>query len=262
MRSVNTTIGVWFCGQVLTGMLAAQLPDTPLIESFTSPEARMEMLEKTYATNLRPIHGPVMQDYLRELELLKTKMTASGRAVDALVVDAEIARVRQAMATTGVFPFNGTEPVAADPAKVATSPETKPASNTSSRAALTLQAAKATGSTVAAGGAAPLGTLEWPVEKLPAGTYAVAVVYACPSLDSPDQITLSIPGSVQNFTLPADRSTGSEKDFRIFRLGTITLDKDIVAGSVRLQSASPMPRLWIRSVILSRPKTSAQPGGA
>jgi hypothetical protein len=244
----------------LGGTLSAQLPSAPMMESFISPEARMEMLEKTYATNLRPIHGPVMQDYLRELDLLKSKMTAGGRAADAIAVDAEIARVRLAVATTGVFPFNGAAPVAAaDPVKVAAGPGTKPAPDAPPRAALTLQASKATGSTVAAGGAAPLGTLEWTVDKLPAGTYDVAMVFACAPLDGPDQITLSIPGVTQNFTLPVERSTGSEKDFRIFRLGTITLDKDVAAGSARLQSASPTPKLLVRSVIFSRPKPPPPP---
>ena len=261
MRSVSTNIAAWSCSSLLlmTGSLAAQLPSTPLMESFISPEARMEMLEKTYATNLRPIHSPVMQDYLRELDLLKTKMNASGRAADALAVDAEIARVRQAMTTTGVFPFNSTAPASVDAVKVAASAASKPAPDTAPRVALTLQAAKATGSTIAAGAAAPLGTLEWTVEKLPAGTYDIAMVFACPALEGAEQITLNIAGTAQTFTLPAERATGSEKDFRIFRLGTIKVDKDVAAGSASLQSASPAPKLWIRSVIFSRPKAPPPP---
>ncbi|QIF02749.1 hypothetical protein [Roseimicrobium sp. ORNL1] len=256
----------------LTGIISAQvpIPQVPVLETFVPPEARLEMMEKTYATNLRPIHSPVMQDYLRELDLLKSKMTASGRAADAVAVEAEIARIRQAMTTTGVFPYEKADDASssADPAKGsgAAPDAAKPAPDSSSRAVLTLQAAKANGGMATTGGAnaAPLGALDWTVEKLVAGTYDVAAVYACPALDTPELINVSIAGNARVFTLPADRATGSDKDFRIFRLGTITIEKDVAAGTMHLQSQSPSPRLFIRSVILSRPKAAApaQPAAA
>jgi hypothetical protein len=259
---------------LLTGIVSAQvpIPQSPLLETFVPPEARLEMMEKTYATNLRPIHNPVMQDYLRELDLLKSKMTASGRAADVIAVEAEIARIRQAVATTGVFPYVKAEDAsspAADSAKPSgpgpgTPDAGKPTPDGTPRVVLALQAAKANGGMAASSGtgnAAPLGSLDWTVEKLAAGTYDVAAVYACTALDTPEQITMSLAGSTQVFTLPADRATGSDKDFRIFRLGSITIEKDVAAGTMHLQSQSSSPRLFIRSVILSRPKApaSAQP---
>ncbi|RBP46301.1 hypothetical protein DES53_102689 [Roseimicrobium gellanilyticum] len=264
VRFISVSIGFCSLSLWLAGNLTAQLPQAPLLDSFVSPEARLEMMEKTYATNLRPIHGPVMQDYLRELELLKNKMTASGRAAESLAVDAEIARIRQAMSTTGTFPFVATgEGAPADPAKATTPEPAKPASEPNApRTVLTLQAAKANGNTLAAGSAAPLGSLDWTVEKLAAGTYDVAMVFACAPMEAPEKLTLSLAGVAHPFTLPADRSTGSVKDFRIFRFGTVTVEKDVAAGNLRLQSEAVTPKLMIRSVILSRPKVPAprQPG--
>lgn len=234
------------------GSMNAQMPGTPLIESFVPPEARLEMMEKTYAANLRPVHMPLMQDYLRELDLLKTKMTASGRTADAQAVDAEIARVRQAMATTGVFPYMTEKPPETDaPKEGPAAPESKP----SPRAVLTLEAHKASGVNLVPGGTVPLGTLEWTVEKLAAGTYDVAMVYACAPLAGPEQFSLTFSGTTYPFTLPAERATGSSEEFRIFRLGTIAVDKEVAGGTFRLQSATPTPKLLIRSVILTRPKT-------
>jgi hypothetical protein len=253
--------GAFLCACVLTlwmaGMVAAQLPQTPILDTLVSPEARLEMMENTYATNLRPIHGPVMQDYLRELDLLKNKMTASGRTAEATAVDAEIARIRQAMATTGVFPYHLTsEGSATEPAK-GTAPESpKPASEgIPARTALALQASKANGSTLAAGSAAPLGSLDWTVEKLTAGAYDVAMVFACPPLDAPESLALSFAGKVHSFKLPAERATGSDKSFRIFRLGTITVERDTAAGSLRLESESATSKIVVRSVILTRSQT-------
>jgi hypothetical protein len=275
MRTFSSNTARWFgccCSLMLSlaGIISAQMPipQAPLLETFVPPEARLEMMEKTYATNLRPIHSPVMQDYLRELDLLKSKMTASGRAADAMAVEAEITRIRQAMGTTGVFPYEKADDAsspAADPAKPSGSgpgaPDAgKPAPDSAPRAVLTLQAAKANGGMAASSGtgnAAPLGSLDWTVEKLAAGTYDVAAVYACPALDTPELITMSLAGTTQVFTMPADRATGSDKDFRIFRLGTITIEKDVAVGNVHLQSSSTTPRLFIRSVILSRPKAAA-----
>lgn len=282
MRTHFSNTACWFvcccfCLMLpLAGIVSAQVsaPQTPLLETFVSPEARLEMMEKTYTINLRPIHNPVMQDYLRELDLLKSKMTASGRAADAVAVDAEIARIRQAMATTGVFPYEKPDDASspsADSAKPSgpgpDAPDAgKPAPDSTPRVVLALQATKANGGMATSSGtgngngnAAPLGSLDWTVEKLAAGTYDVAAVYACPALDTPELITMGLAGTTRVFTLPADRSTGSDKDFRIFRLGTITVEKDVAAGNLHLQSSSTAPRLFIRSVILSRPKAAAPP---
>lgn len=256
-RCISATLSVCGLSLWMAVTLTAQLPQAPMLDTFVSPEARLEMMEKTYATNLRPIHGPVMQDYLRELDLLKSKMTASGRTAESTAVDAEIARIRQAMATTGVFPYHAAnEASSADPAK-ATAPEPPKlaAEANGPRTALTLQASKANGSTLAAGSAAPLGSFDWTVEKLAAGTYGVAMVFACPPLDVPEELTLSFAGREYSFKLPAERATGSERNFRIFRLGTITVEKNVAAGNLRLQSAAATPKIIVRSVILSLPKT-------
>lgn len=257
VRPLSTALCACSVSLCLANTLTAQLPQAPMLDNLVSPEARLEMMEKTYATNLRPIHGPVMQDYLRELDLLKNKMTAGGRTAEAAAVDAEISRIRQAMATTGVFPYNmpgdGTP---ADPAKATTSESAKPVPGGGApRRSFTLQASRANGSTLAAGSAAPLGALDWTVEKLAAGTYDIAMVFACPPLDAPEDLTLTFAGGMHTFKLPAERATGSEKNFRIFRLGTITVEKDVAAGNLRLSSGAATPKIMVRSVILSRAET-------
>ena len=85
---------------LLPGFVIAQSPSA----------SRLEQLEATYLTNLRPLHAPVLQDYLRQLELLKNQFTARNRADDARQVDAEIQRVKSIISTTGVLPYPAVHP--------------------------------------------------------------------------------------------------------------------------------------------------------
>lgn len=250
---------VFWCTLAVQVPVLAQLPSSPLLQSLTSPEARLQALENTYAANLRVLHGPVLQDYLRDLEILKNQLVAQGNKADATAVDTEIAAVRKAASTNGVFPLASLLPAPSTPAGQALAPEaasTKKPSSRKSGPMLTLQASDALGSTTAPGAAASLGELGWSVQSLAAGTYEVAMVYACPALDAPEEVTVSIAGVQQSHKVVPNRATGSGKNFRILRIGTITLDQDIGASTLTLRTSSPTPHLYIRSVILSRPKSA------
>src|SRR6476620_6604559 len=69
-------------------------------------QSRLEQLESTYQANLRALHAPLLQDYIRQLDLVKSQFIARNRLTDAQQVDAEIARVRTIASTTGVFPYS------------------------------------------------------------------------------------------------------------------------------------------------------------
>ena len=222
----------------------AQIPG---IEATSTPAARLEALENTYTVNLRRIHAPVLQDYLRQLELQKSLFAARGRTEEIQQTDAEIARVKQAMSTTGLFQFAPPKPAPPPAAATIAGGDVPRRGNV-----LSLPAAKAVGATTT--DAAPLGQLEWTVEKLASGTYDVLMVYSCPNLDKPVDLVVNFASQALNHALPVERATGSEKDFRVCRLGTITVSRDVARENLRLQATAASPRLAVRSVIFAVPK--------
>src|SRR6478609_2788715 len=46
-------------------------------------QSRLDQLEATYESNLRALDAPILQDYLRQLDFLKSQLIARNRADDA-----------------------------------------------------------------------------------------------------------------------------------------------------------------------------------
>ncbi len=241
----------------------AQLPASPVLQSFSSPEARLQALENTYVTNLKGLHAPMLQDYLRQLEMLKARIASSGRRSEISAVEQEIASVRNAMATTGVFPLPALLPENTDAVDASKSTTSTLASGNQplrprTAAVLTLKASAAIGrSNAPADAAAPLGQLDWSLTGLAAGSFDVAIVYACPALDKAEHITFTIAGQEQSQRVAVSRATGSEKDFRILRLGTFTLEQPIGASTLSVRASKPDSPFLIRSIIVSNTKPPA-----
>ncbi|MFZ4766646.1 MAG: hypothetical protein ACOYMN_16965 [Roseimicrobium sp.] len=223
-------------------------------QSQTPAPTRLEQLEATYQANLRTLHAPVLQDYLRQLDLLKTQLTARGRAEDAKLVDAEIMRVKTLASTTGVMPYTPLQ--APTPAAAPSSTPAVPAAKDSPLLLPTFLAAEAYkgGDLHRKTGALPIGTAEWRVFKLPAGTYDVVMVFACDALTQPETVTVRLGGQEVKATIAPERATGSVESFRLMRLCPITVPADIVGGILSLESASAPPHLWIRKLIFSKPR--------
>lgn len=239
----------------------------PLLIPAQSP-SRLEQLEATYQSNLRTIHAPLLQDYIRELELLKSQLIARNRAADAKEVDAEIARVKGIVNTTGVLPYTGLEAAAAPPA-AGVVPKPAPADKSPAKgvatALPTLLAAEAFkgGALNAKTGAIPLGSAEWRVFKLPAGTYDVLIIFSSETQGKDEEITLNLGGRETKATIAQDRATGSPETFRLLRLCQIKVETEISGGVLNVTSATAdKPAIWLRKVIFAAPKKPAPPAAS
>lgn len=227
-------------------------------------QSRLEQLEATYQANLRALDAPILQDYLRQLELLKSQFVARNRLEDAKHVDLEIARIRNIAATTGVLPYTELEAAinASAPDKLNGSKPVPAAANGEAAPLPTLLAAEAfKGEDVnTQTGAIPLGSAEWRVFKLPKGTHDVLIVYGTLPLTAPEQLTLTIAGREFHGVIPADRATGSPEKFRLLRLCQITLDSEVNGGVLSVAASSQeAPLIWVKKIMFAAPKPPATP---
>ncbi len=240
-------------------MLALSLPAS------TQAQTRLEQMEATYQANLRTLHAPVIQEYLRQLELLKSRFTAANRVTDVQQVDAEISRVKQIAATTGVLPYVELE-AALMPEPSSPAPATPGAEVPVAKAPLpklpSWLAAEATQGPEISGktGAIPLGSAEWRVNKLAAGTYDVLILFACEKLLLPEQVTVTLGGPEFKGSVSTERATGSPETFRLLKLCQVKLDTEVTGGVLTLAADSQdQSRLWVKKVMLALPKKAAAP---
>jgi hypothetical protein len=256
---------VWRLRSFWNSMLGRRVLSVTLMVAplFVTGQTRLEQLESTYQSNLRTLHAPVLQDYLRQLELLKSKYASSSRAADLKHVETEIARVKAIVNTTGVMPYTELEaelvvPVA--PGAPAPKPAPPPAQNSSPLptllAASALKSAEIDGQT----GAIPLGSAEWRLFKLPTGTYDVLLIFASEALSQPQHVTLNIGGREFKSEIAPARATGSVTTFRLLKLCQVKVDSEISGGTLSLTAASQgKPLLWVKKVMFTTPKKGPPP---
>jgi hypothetical protein len=219
-------------------------------------QSRLEQIEATYESNLRALDAPILQEYLRQLEFLKSQLVARNRPDDAKQVDVEIGRVKSIASTTGILPFTELEGDLAAPKPAAASAKSDPSPLPTLLAA---EAFKGQG-VDAKTGALPIGNAEWRIFKLPAGTYDVLLVFATESLALPEQLTLNIGGHEVHAVIPVDRATGSPTTFRLLRLCEVTLDTEVNGGTLSMTSATPdKPVVWLKKLIFAAPKKPDAP---
>jgi hypothetical protein len=242
------------------------LPPVSRAQQGTPPQqqSRLEQYEATYQANLRTLHAPLFQDYLRMLESLKVSYTSRNRLSDVRLVDAEIARMKSIMATTGVFPSTelqaalaaGPDAAAPAPATPQPAPATSPSAKSASPALPTLLAAEARGLAVdGKTGAVPLGSAEWQINKMPAGTFDLFMVFASDSLVLPEQVTVNLGGHDFKGAVGTDRATGSPETFRLLRLCQVTLDTEVSNVPLTLTAATKSkPVLWVKRIFFALPK--------
>jgi hypothetical protein len=225
-------------------------------------QSRLEQYEATYQANLRAIHAPILQDYLRALENLRTTLTNRNRVADAKQVEAEIARVKNIVNTTGILPPTelqaalGATAEAAPP--VATPAPAAPAKPAAGPLPVLL-AAEAKGAALdAKTGAGPLGTAEWHINRLPAGTYDLLVMFASGPLVLPEHVTVNIGGQDFKSSVASDRATGSPETFRLLRLCQVKLEAEVTNSPLTITAASKAnPLLWVKRVMFATPKKPA-----
>jgi hypothetical protein len=224
-------------------------------------QSRIDQLEATYQSNLRALDAPILQEYLRQLDFLKSQFVARNRTDDAKQVDAEITLVKSIASTTGILPFTELEGAIAAAESNAPKPAAAPARSAPSPLPTLLAAEAFKGAGIdAKTGALPIGNAEWRIFKLPAGTYDVLLVFATESLALPEQITLNIGGHEFHAVIPVDRATGSPGTFRLLRLCEVTLDAEVNGGTLSLASATTdKPLVWLKKLIFAAPKKPDAP---
>jgi len=248
---------------LLPGQLSAQTPATPAPADQPSPggASKLATLEATYLENLRKLHAPVLQDYHRHLELLKQQFSSSGRYDDMKKADAELAKVKQIMSSTGVLPYNCLLPPPAAPIV----PEPAPASDATAPVprpdrpvpVLSLKSSEATNAAAAGPGIAvngmPLGTVEWKVASLPAGIYELRMVFGSAQLPAAETVTVLFCGQQLNVAITPERAAGNGAEIQIMRLGQITLERDAMNESLILQNTENQPpHLVVKSLSFSK----------
>ena len=243
----------------------AQTPATTATPTL-SPQTRLDQLDETYSSNLKKFHAPVIQEYLKELEKLKKTFTTRGRDGDAARVQAEINKVQKIANNGGLLSYDPLKPAPPPPKPDDGPPPPRPGGPPPKRPqapALVLGASAATQtapdpanlSERPTEAALPLGTAGWRVDKLPTGDYRVSILYS--AKDSPAGLTVQAKigtNSVQH-SFTAANSTGSINEFRIARLGVISLEQDIAQESLVLQCPEgTKPSIWVKQVMLMRVK--------
>lgn len=265
---MNTRVLPFFLVMGLPVCLAAQSTvaptSLPAAPAEPTPAARLEQLDATYSANLRKYHSPVILDYLRELETLRQTLASQGHDKDAAQVQTEIEKTKKLSTTTGLLSY--------DPLKPPPDPQTAPppdrgpggkAGRRMSADAINLPIANAVNASPAAesvrprpdAAALPLGHAEWRVEKVPAGVYEVMLVSAMIENMEKTSVQATLgPYTAERKTPP--RAAGSANDFRVFRVGTFSLDQDMANVTLTLESSDPTkPCMWVRNVLLTHPKT-------
>lgn len=243
IRSLQTFLGLALALPVLLG---AQSPSS----------SRLEQLEATYLANLRPLHAPVLQDYLRQLELLKSQLTLRNRMDDARQLDAEIERVKAIISTGGVLPYTAPTPSTADASPaITTSPPVQTTPDAGPLPSFLAAEAYKSGDMNTKLGAVPIGSAEWRVFRLPAGTYDLLIVFSCDALPFPEIVNVRIGGQQVKATIAPDRATGSVDSFRLLRLCSLTLATDVTSGTLAIEGSDAAgARIWLRKVMFARPR--------
>lgn len=209
---------------------------------------------------------------MRQLELLRQQLQARARLSDAKTVEKEIEQMKQLIANGGAMPYTalhpapppvvgGTPMVAAPgspppplgPAGVGPGPGKRPG--------LVLHPNTAKVQGVPADPSAKtlsLGVAEWTVPSLPAGTYDLNIVFSAAKLDSDVEIRAFFDGNDLTATLSADRATRSDQTFRIFRIGHITLTRDVTNELLQMRSNLPLGQMLVKNVIFAEPRKAKE----
>lgn len=226
----------------------SQTSDAALNAPLTPPTVttRLEQTEATYRANLAPLHGPIIQEYITELEALKKTLLQQGRQQDVAPVEKELQKMRNLAAEGQPIPYTIYEtpvpkdedliiPVLNDPRKEPKPTLTLPVTAATSHSTTTTSAPTPQGITNAV---IPLGNLSWTVASLPAGNYDIMMIYATPPLTQAEPLLLTLGTTQLISSLPSDRATGSISHFQIFKLGSVSLKEPLTNTSLNLQSGN------------------------
>jgi hypothetical protein len=249
----------------LSGMIGSVTATAQTPESGQTPAARLEQLDETYSSNLRKYHAPIIQEYLVSLEKLRQTMAQRTRTEDTSAVQAEINRVKSISAGSGLLPYDVLKPAPPEDKAIAApvpkSPADLPPRKNGSADAIILAAAAAKKSSPDPAGlaekpdgrAVPVGTAQWQIDKISAGGYRISILYSCAGKPANSTIITRLGRNSVQHPLTAAHATGGINEFRIARLGVISLEKDALGESLVLQNSDPASAaIWVRQVIIAK----------
>lgn len=208
----------------------------------------LEELRSTYQKELKKVHAPVLQDYLRELNTLRY---SSLKTAEQAAVQAEISRVQSIIQGTGLF-----QPHAAERNPPNTTPAQPVASAESGIVAVLrpedssppprLDAKKGPPS------ALRLGVATWQCKALPAGNYELIASYDC--TDMPDSAELEIHIGAEVFTRKIDRpQLPQPNQVRLLRLTAFQLKEAVPELKILLLAKKPQGQWFIlRQAFISK----------
>jgi hypothetical protein len=252
------------------GMLVSATAPAQTSETGQTPAERLEQLDETYSANLRRYHAPIIQEYLAALEKLRQTMALRSRPDGVGAVLAEIERVKKISSGSGLLPYDIPPP--GDPAGPPPPPSpvgAKPPAKAGPAGAIILSAASAkkispdpaTLPEKPDGRAVPVGSAEWRIGQIAAGRYRISILYSCAGKPAASVISARLGEQRIEQTLTAENATGGINEFRIAKLGVISLEKDGTGLSLVLQNSdAASAAIWVRQVIIARP--DAKEGGA
>jgi hypothetical protein len=237
---------------------AAQTP-----ESGQTPAARLEHLDNTYSSNLRKYHAPIIQDYLVSLEKLRQTMAQRNHTDETAAVQAEINRVKSIGAGSGLLPYEVLKPAPPENKTSKTPAPNPPADKLLKKGApagaILLAAAAAKKSSPDPsrlaerpdGRAVPVGSAEWRIDRIPAGDHRISILYSCAGKPADSAIVARLGQNSVQHALTAAHATGGVNEFRIARLGVISLEKDGAGENLVLENSDPASAaIWVRQVII------------
>ncbi len=223
----------------------AQQPAAP------TTATRLPQMESIYQKELSARHIPLLGKYLVELQ----RQAAS--ATNKTAYQAEIARIQQIISAGGVLDLIAMQQ-AQSGAMPMPAPVPAPVPIERKQALIALSPALAqTVSPVPAANAetAAIGTAEWRIELIAAGTYDILLHYACPELAEPLKISVEFNGQTIEKELAADRITKDAQTFRILRLGSFTLIGDHRGETLRLSAGDKTStKLILKSLLITKPR--------
>jgi hypothetical protein len=237
-----------------TTLSAQQLATPPLPLYSPAVDASMEnsrlrQMETIYQEQLRLRHIPLLGRYLTTLHNL------AQISANPLPYQNEIARIQTIIGNGGVVDLTAASQALRAPAQIPT-PSATLLSRRFNRTLHTLTPSLASRIQPPPSGssspeAAAVGTVEWRLGTLPAGSYELLLRYACPKLDAPLPVQVQFAGQTLNIELSTDHVTRDATSFLPLSLGRFVLDKETPGGLLIFQAGTPDgTTLWLKQLLL------------
>ncbi|MEN3941336.1 hypothetical protein WJU23_08590 [Prosthecobacter sp. SYSU 5D2] len=238
------------------GTAQVTLPVNSAPVSASGENSRLRQMETIYQLQLRAKHIPLLSKYITDLQAL------AEQAPDPMPYQQEIERIQGIISRGGVVDLAAAVQSLKTPAEAPiTQPLPAPMGNRRAFIALTPALARSISPTPdgsASPEAAAIGEIDWRIDSLPAGTYDIVLNYACPKLDMPLQVRLTLGREKVEAVMDASNLTPTADTFGLVKLGQITLATELRGESLKLSAGDKTGNaLLIRQLVITRTRAAA-----